>query len=202
MKRILAAGDYSGAYRWYSALGGYEDSLEKIEQLRFPWLWAYLSKEGPVQCNPEEGCVLSLSAAEDGNLFLTYSAEGSLLGLPYSDELKITFGPYGADASYEALCVSQAASTITEEAAGPLQTGNFLPGQSVTMDLFRQTITVAYVDGTESPEPVITEDPAQMLLVKGLFSTAQTAVQAHLAELIAETGVPITARDLGFAISE
>lgn len=200
----MESGDYQGAYTWFAGLGGYEDAPEKAEQARWLWLWDYLVKNGPLQksIDPDGSAVLSLSALEEGRLLLTYTAEGSLLGMPYSDELNIAFGHYGADASYEALCVSQAATTITEEAAGPLYTGSFLPGAPVELELFRQTLTVELPDGTEAPEPVVTEDPAQMLLIKGLFSAAQTAVQENLEALIAETGVPVTSRDLGFVISE
>lgn len=200
----MDSGDYYGAYTWFDGIGSYEDAAEKTEQARWLWLWDTLAKDGPIQCSldGEDAKSLSLSAAETGILLLTYTAEGSLLGMPYSDTLQITFGHYGADASYEARCVSQAASTITEEAEGTLHTASFQPGQPVEMALFRQTVTVAYADGTEPPEPVVTEDPEQMLLIKGLFSAAQTAVQAHLEALVAETGVEITVQDLGFIISE
>ena len=200
----MEAADYQGAYTWFSALGGYEDASEKTEQARWLWLWDQVAKTGPLEYrpDPEGSALLELSALEEGRLLLTYTAEGSLLGIPYTDRLDISFGPYGADASYEALCVSQAATTITVEAAGPLYTDSFLPGAPVAMELFRQTLTVTPPDGAEAPEPSVTEDAEQMLLIRGLFSAAQTAVQEHLEGLLAQTGVPVTSRDLGFVISE
>lgn len=200
----MEAEDYRGAFGWFEQLGGYQDSPQKMEEARWLWFWDYLVKNGPVQylANPEGTNVLSLSALEEGRLLLTYKAEGSLLGIPYSDELKISFGRFGADAAYEAYCVSNAASVVTEEAAGTLYTTSFLPGAPVAIEQFRQTITVEYEDGTEAPEPVVTEDPEQMLLIKGLINTAQLAVQAGLESLIAETGAPVSLQDLGFVVSE
>lgn len=203
-KTHMTEGNYAEACRWFRELGSYEDAPELTEQARWLWLWAYLAENGPVQqsLDPEGTRVLSLSAAGENRLQLSYTAEGSLLGIPYSDSLRITFGRYGADAVYEARCASQAASTITEEACGTLYTDSFLPGAPVALESFRQTITVAYADGTEPPEPVVTEDTEQMLLLKAMFISAQTAVQEQLAQLLAATGVEITARDLGFVLSE
>lgn len=200
----MQAGDYAQAFDRFHGLGSYEDAPEKAEQARWLWFWDYVLKNGPLRqsVDPDGTAALSLSALEEGRLQLTYKAEGTLLGLPYADTLTVSFGRYGADAAYEAQCVSQAASTITEEAAGPLYTDSFLPGEPVALEQFRQTVTVEYLDGTESPEPVVTEDPEQMLLIKGLFTSAQTAVQAHLEALISQAGIPVTARDLGFVISE
>lgn len=200
----MDSGDYQDAFARYEELGGYQDCPQKMEQARWLWFCDYLQKNGPVVYNvdPDGTNALYLSLLEEETLLLTYKAEGSLLGIPYSDELKISFGRFGADASYEARCVSLAATTITEEAAGVLYTIDFLPGTPVAMELFRQTHTVEYADGTESPEPVVVEDPEQMLLLRGLFSAAQDAVQAGLETLVAETGVPVTVWDLGFVISE
>lgn len=193
----MASGDYEGAYTWFLELEGYEDAAERVEEARWLWLWADLAKNGPIRfsVDPEGTKVLSLSALETGRLLLTYTAEGVLLDMPYADTLAIAFGHYGADASYEALCVSQADPAVTEEASGPLCTSRFLPGAPVEIDRFRQSLAAA------SADPVISEDPEQMMLVKGLFSTAQMAVQEHLEALIRQTGLPITVRDLGFSES-
>lgn len=195
-EECLNGKNYAEAAGWYAQLGSYEDSQEKGRQARWMWLWQQLDWEGAAEYPVGEGQVLEISAADhEGRLVLCYRAEGSLLGMTSTDEVKLWFDPDGSPAHFEVSCKSYAASIIWEGANGTVELDSFTGKSYMPIDYFIQTVTM---EDDLLPPVSQTEDPAEALLVQAAMAAAQLAIEQQLPALLESTGVEVTVKDLGF----
>lgn len=190
----IESGDYEEATTWLDGLGGYEHSHANAEKARFLWLHSYIQENGPVKLELESGnaAYLQLAANADGSMTLSYSKEGMLLGMPFSDAMDITLVQGQKTADYTAVCVSTALNEIREEASGTIGLVGFTTGSDVGVASFTHTVT--------DPEGVqtVSKNTSDALMVATMFLTVQAVITENLSSMLAQTGVDITVQDLGF----
>ena len=194
----IETGEYEEALTWLEAMGGYEESPQHVERARWLWLYSYLDENGPVTValDQENTETVALSAGEDEALCITYSREGYLLGMPYSDTFTMTLVRGEETAAYTAMSVSSSVNRIQENVSGTVTLAGFTAGSKLEMESYRKAVTDA------EGEQTFTEDQSEALMIKTALQLAQTAISGNLSAMIEQTGVAITVRNLGFRAFE
>lgn len=183
--------NYEEALSWLEPLGSYEDSINQVSLAKWQWLHREVSAGLPLY-RSGDGTV-KLQANEDGTFSFHYEKEGYLLGVQYTNDFVMTFSRESAEGTYQAVYDSSSSGQIKEEASGTVNLAAFDASAKLSLDTFKQTV----VD-PEGQETVSTETQ-DSLMMQGMLAEVKSVLAQVIPKLLEQTGLPVTAQDLGFA---
>lgn len=189
--RYLEQGAYVEAIAWLEPLGGYENSADSTNLAR--WLW--LSQNDYthiIQAVTGDTRVMTLEAAEDGTLLLTLERKGHLLGLPYDTLFEMTITRGTKEAVYQVSCRSESDMVIEETVEGRVELRGITAGMPLQVSSFSQTVTDGEGNVTTS------NDVTEAIIVRTVMQEAQEQILTYLPQMLENSGVDITMKDLGF----
>ena len=189
--RFLDQGDYEQAIAWLEPLGSYENSADRTNLARWQWLsqqkYTYI-----IQAITGESRVMTLEPAEDGTLHLILERNGHLLGLPYDTVFELTLTRNAKEATYTVSCRSESDMVIEESAEGRVEPSRITAGKALQVSSFFQTVTDSAGNQTTS------NDVTEAIIVRTVLAESAQQVAQYLPILLENTGVDITADQLGF----
>lgn len=189
--RYLEQGDYESAIAWLEPLGNYEDSADRTSLAR--WLW--LSQETHsyiIRATAGDSLVMTLEPMDEVTLRLKLEREGHLLGLPYETRFELTFTRGQQEAAYRISCRSESDTVVQEQAEGTVELRTIAGGEAMEISSFSQCITG--VGG----EQTTTDDASKAIIARAELAESAGQITQYLPALLENTGVDITAGQLGF----
>ena len=189
--RYLEQEDYENAIVWLEPLGNYENSADRTSLAR--WLWLSQRKHTYIiHAVTGDSLVKFLEPAQEGSLRLTLERKGHLLGLPYDTLFELTFSRDQQEASYRLSCRSESDMVIEETAEGQVQLRQLAGGSPLEVGSFFQAVTDA--EGAQTTS----EDVTQAIIALSELAESANHITQYLPMLLENTGVNITAGQLGF----
>lgn len=189
--RYLDRGEYQDAIAWLEPLGNYENSTDRTSLAR--WLWLSGQKHTYIiRAAAGDSLVMFLEPLEDGSLQLTLERNSHLLGLPYDTTFQLTFVRDQQEAVYRLSCRSESDMVIEETVEGQVQLRQIASGISMAEGSFVGTVTDA--EGIQTTS----EDAAQAIIAQAELAESARQITENLPKLLENTGVDITAAQLGF----
>lgn len=184
------SGSYEESLSWLEPLGSYEDSIEQIRLAK--WLWIYTTVQETAPVVEVNGGTLTLLAREEGGFEIRFEKDGTLLGVTYSNAFSLTFDRDSETGAFTANYDSTGSGQINEAAAGKIYLAQYTSESKLIPETFTQTI----VDN-EGVETVSTETK-DALMMEGLLLELQSALSQGIPQLLEQTGLPLTVKDMGF----
>lgn len=186
----IAEGNYEEGIGWLEPLGSYEDCLEQIRLAKWNWMHTAVKQSNPfAEIN---GGTVTLNARSDGSFAVSFFAIDSLLGISYQKRILLTFNNESNQGAYEAVYDSSSSGQIKEEASGVLDISQFSATAKMPVDSFTQTVIDP--DGNET----VSTQTADALMMEGVLIELKAILAQSIPELLQQTGVPVTAAELGF----
>ncbi len=191
---LIEEGQYEEAIRLLQGLGTYLDSTQQVRRAIMLWLRETLTATGGVTMPLDEDGQERLLLATDGGekVFLIYTRQSLLLGLPNESRFALTLHPLTQTATYEASNLSTATDTIQETASGTVDPVVFNAAQGLGTLSFTQTVTAP--DGTAT----VSNDTGDAIILHALLAEASGIIAENFAAILALTGTTVTPQDLGF----
>ena len=135
---------------------------------------------------------LSVEPGQDGSIRILLERKGHLLGLPFDTRFELTMQRGTKTADYAVSCSSESDMTIEESASGQVVLANFTGGNPLEVSRFFQSVTDSEGNQTTS------NDVTEAIIVRAVMLEAQEQIAGYLPQLLENTGVEITMKDLGF----
>lgn len=190
----MEAAEYGEAITWLESVGNYKDSLARIKQSKWLWICSRVREQAPaLEFN---GGMVTLTANDADKLELSYRKDGALLGVTYTNAFTLTVGFEEEEAVFTAKYDSASAGSICEEAAGVVKVPYFTAEKALSPDTFTQTVVDN--DGVET----VSTQTTDALMMQQLLAEAQTVLSQYLSQLLAQTELPVTVKDMGFVSLE
>ena len=189
--RFLDQGEYEKAIAWLEPLGGYENSADRTNLARWQWL-SRQKHTYIIQAIAGDSRVMTLEPAEDGTLHLVLERNGHLLGLPYDTVFELILTRNAKEATYTVSCRSESDMVIEESAEGQVELSRITAGKALQVSSFFQAVTDSEGNQTTS------NDVTEAIIVRAVLTESAQQVAQYLPILLENTGVDITADQLGF----
>lgn len=187
----IEAGEYEEALSWLEPLGSYEDCPEQVQLAKWQWIYETVKADSPTA--EVGGGTIALSADDEGGFSVYFINVDSLLGISYTKNFRLSFGKDSREGIYTAVYDSTSNGQIKEEASGVLDIAQFSAASNIPVDSFTQTVIDP--DGKET----VSDQTTDALMMEGLLMEMQATLVQCIPELLAQTGLPLTVADIGFA---